>query len=151
VTINGIPIHPLAVHAAVVFATLAALFAIAYLVPSWRHHLRWPLLIAAVLSALFVWFAAFTGGSLESAAATRSAMAANPNLAQAIHDHEDLAGKLQASTWVLGALGVAAWWFHHRPGRLRTLLLALLPICGIAALVLVVMTGDAGARAVWVD
>lgn len=146
-TINGLPLHPLVVHGAVVFSTIAALLAIAYLVPQWRVHLRWPLLVIGILSAVSVWFAAFTGGSLEDT--TRSAMAANPALAKAIHHHEDLAGKLQASTWVLAVLAAGAWWFHHRPGWARTALLVLLPLCGVAALVLVVMTGDAGARAVW--
>ena len=42
--INGVPLHPLVVHAVVVFAPLAALFGIAYAVlPNWRWALRWPL------------------------------------------------------------------------------------------------------------
>lgn len=148
-TINGVPIHPLVVHAAVVFAPIAGLLAIAYLVPKWRHHLRWPLLVVGVLAAVSVWFAAFTGGSLESSPDLRHAMATSPALAQAVHHHEDLAGKLQASTWVLGGLSALMWWFHRRPGWARTTLLALLPLVGVAALVLVVLTGDAGAKAVW--
>lgn len=148
-TINGLPLHPLVVHAAVVFAPIAGLLAIAYLVPGWRHHLRWPVLVVTVLAAALVWFASATGDSLKHAADLRSAMAANPALAQAIHHHEDLAGKLQVSTWVLAALGVLVWWFHHRPGWIRNALLVLLPVCGVAALVLVVLTGDAGAKAVW--
>lgn len=146
-TINGLPLHPLVVHAAVVFAPLAGLLAIAYLVPTWRVHLRWPLLIIAIVAAVLVWLASFTGGSLEDA--TRAEMAANPVLAKAIHHHEDLAGKLQASTWVLAALAAGTWWFHHRAGWLRNALLVLLPLVGVAALILVVMTGEAGARAVW--
>jgi hypothetical protein len=149
VTINGVPLHPLVVHAAVVFAPLAGLLAIAYLVPRWRHHLRWPLLVVGVLAAVFVWFSAFTGSSLEDTAGLRNAMLTSPALAAAVHHHEDLAGKLQASTWVLGGLSVLMWWFHSRPGWARTALLALLPLGGIAALVLVVLTGDAGAKAVW--
>jgi hypothetical protein len=149
VTVNGLPLHPLVIHGAVVFAPIAGLLAIAYLVPRWRHRLRWPLLVVGVVAAVLVWLAGFTGGALESSATTRSAMAANPALAAAIHHHEDLAGKLQASTWVLAALAAGAWWFHHRPGWARTILLTLLPLCGLAAVVLVVMTGDAGARAVW--
>jgi len=147
VTINGLPLHPLVVHAAVVFAPIAGLLAVAYLVPRWRDRLRWPVLIMGVLAAVFVWFAAFTGGALENS--TRSQMANAPALASAIHYHEDLAGKLQASTWLLAVLAVGMWWFHRRPGWIRTTLLVLLPIVGVAALVLVVMTGDAGAKAVW--
>ena len=148
-TLNGIPLHPLVIHAAVVFAPIAGLLAIAYLVPRWRHHLRWPLLVVGVLAAVFVWFAAFTGSTLESSTDLHRAMMASPALAQAVHHHEDLAGKLQASTWVLGGLAALTWWFHHRAGWIRTTLLALLPVVGVIALVLVVMTGDAGAKAVW--
>lgn len=148
-TINGIPLHPLVVHAAVVFAPIAGLLAVAFLVPAWRHHLRWPLLIVGILAAVFVWFASATGDSLKHASELRSAVSANPALARAIEHHEDLAGKLQASTWLLAALAAGTWWFHHRPGWMRNALLVLLPLGGVAALVLVVMTGDAGARAVW--
>lgn len=148
-TINGLPLHPLVIHGAVVSAPIAGLLAIAYLVPRWRPRLRWPLLVVGIAAAVLVWLAGLTGGSLEGAAATRAAMAANPVLAAAIHHHEDLAGKLQAATWVLAALAAGAWWFHHRPGWARNVLLVLLPVCGVAALVLVVLTGDAGARAVW--
>jgi hypothetical protein len=63
--------------------------------------------------------------------------------------------------WVLAALMVIAWWAlpHHNPlpdqdhrSGSRVLawpLVVLVPICSVAVLVLVVMTGDAGARAVW--
>lgn len=144
-TINGLPLHPLVVHGAVVFAPLAGLCALAYLVPRWRPFLRWPLLVVSVLAALFVWFAAATGDALKHVE-MRHAPAA---VVQAIHDHERFAGLLQASTWLLAALALATWWFHARPGWARSVLLVLLPLGGVAALVLVVATGDAGARAVW--
>jgi hypothetical protein len=63
--------------------------------------------------------------------------------------------------WVLAALVVVAWWAlphgsplpdkEHRDGvrALALPLTALLPIGAVAVLVLVVLTGDAGARAVW--
>lgn len=149
-TINGIPLHPLVVHAAVVFAPIAGLLAVAYVVPKWRHHLRWPLLAVSILAAVFVWLASATGDSLKHDAALQAAMAASPALVRAIQHHEDLAGKLQASTWALALLSAGMWWFHGRPGWARTTLRVLVPLCGVAAVVLVVMTGDAGARAVWV-
>lgn len=145
-TINGIPVHPLVVHAAVVFAPVAGLLAVAYLVPKWRDHLRWPVLAVSVLAALFVWLSAATGDSLAS-----SVLSGNSNAAvvQAIHHHEDLAGKLQVSTWFLAAVSVAVWWFHKRPGLAHRVMTLVLPLAGIAAVVLCVLTGDAGAKAVW--
>lgn len=148
-TINGLPLHPLVVHGAVVFAPIAGLLAIACAVPSWRTRLRWPVLAASALAAVLVWFAAATGDSLKHDAALQAATAVNPALRHAIHHHEDLAGKLQASTWALAALSAALWWFHSRPGWIRAALRVLVPVCGMAAVVLVVLTGDAGARAVW--
>lgn len=148
-TLNGLPLHPLVVHGAVVFAPVAGLLALAYLVPAWRAYLRWPLLVICVLAAVLVWLAATTGDSLKASTEVSGAMGANPTLRDAVHDHEELAGKLQVSTWVLAALGLGTWWFHSRPGWIRTTLLVLLPLGGVAALVLVVLTGDAGARAVW--
>jgi alpha-beta hydrolase superfamily lysophospholipase len=147
VTINGLPAHPLVVHAAVVCAPLAGLVALGYLVPAWRGRLRWWVLVLGVLAALLVWFASFTGGKLEDS--LHQVMASSPQIAHAIRHHEDLAGKLQASTWVLGALSLIAWWLHPRPGLLRTVVAVLLAVCGIAVIVLCVLTGDAGAKAVW--
>lgn len=145
-TINGIPLHPLVVHGAVVFAPVAGLLAVGYLVPRWRGHLRWPVLAVSVLAALFVWLAASTGDSLAHTVLSGNGNAA---VAQAIHRHEDLAGKLQVSTWLLAVVSAGVWWFHKRPGRAHLALTALLPIAGVAALVLCVLTGDAGAKAVW--
>jgi hypothetical protein len=78
-----------------------------------------------------------------------------------IHTHERYAGYLQAAMWVLAALVVVAWWAlphenplpdrDHRSG-IRPIawpLTVLIPIASLAVLGLVVMTGDAGARAVW--
>lgn len=145
-TINGIPVHPLVVHAAVVFTPLAAAGAVAYLVPKWREHLRWPVFVVSVLAALFVWLAASTGDSLASTVLSGNSNAA---VVQAIHHHEDLAGKLQAATWFLAAVSAGVWWFHKRPGRAHQVMTVLLPLAGAAALVLCVLTGDAGAKAVW--
>ena len=47
---DGLPIHALVNHAAVVLVPLAALVGIAFLRPSWRMPLRWPLVIVAVLA-----------------------------------------------------------------------------------------------------
>lgn len=149
VTINGLPLHPLVVHAAVVFTPVAGLMALAYLVPTWRAYLRRPLAVVAVLAALMVWLAASTGDSLKASSQVSSAISANAKIRDAIEHHEDLAGKLQVATWVLAALAVLTWWFHSRPGWVRAALLVLLPLGGIGALVLVVLTGDAGAHAVW--
>ncbi|WP_151083142.1 DUF2231 domain-containing protein [Nocardioides cynanchi] len=152
-TINGIPLHPLVVHAAVVLVPLAALFAIAYAVlPSRRWQTRTPAVVLAVVAAVSVWLAAATGDNLKSRLHEDTSL---------IQTHEHWAGLLQAATWVLAALVVVAWWSlpHHNPlpdkdhkegvTTLAKPLVVLLPVAAVTVLVLVVLTGDAGARAVW--
>ncbi len=152
-TVNGVPAHPLVVHAAVVLVPLAAAFAIAYaLWPSRRWQTRTPGAIVAVAAAGSVQLAAMTGGQLKDHLHINSAL---------LHTHEQDAGLLQTAMWILAALVVVAWWAlpHESPlsdkgdhAGVRALtwpLTVLLPLGAAAVLVLVVMTGDAGARAVW--
>jgi hypothetical protein len=149
VTISGIPLHPLVVHAAVVFAPLAAVAAIWYAVhPGGRAWLRHAAALVAVLAAAAVQLAAMTGDSL---AATLGG--ANP----LVQDHEAWAGRLQAAAWVLAGVAVVAWWAlpvrSVRGGQGGALLgravVGLLVVAGLAVLFLVVMTGHSGAEAVW--
>lgn len=152
-TINGIPLHPLVVHAAVVLVPLAALFASAYAVlPSRRWQTRTPAAVLAVGAAVTVWLASATGDSLKEKLHENTSL---------IETHERWAGLLQGSMWVLAALVLIAWWSlpHHNPlpdkehrqgvTTLAKPLVVLLPLAAVATLVLVVLTGDAGARAVW--
>jgi hypothetical protein len=150
--LNGIPLHPLVVHAAVVFVPLAAVAVAAYVVPRWRALLRWPALVLSIGAAASVQLAAMTGDSLKEKVG-RSPL---------IETHEMWAGRLQAASWVLAGVMLVAFWAlphsHHltrgtdRTSRIpvldRPLVLAL-PVLAVVVLVLVVLTGDAGARAVW--
>jgi hypothetical protein len=152
-TIAGLPLHPLVVHAAVVLVPLAAVAALAYaLVPRWRWVLRHPTLVIGLAAAAAVQVAAMTGDSLKA------------SLGEAGHliaVHEMWAGRLQAATWVLAVLVAGAWWLlpHGSPlpaGDRRSPVSTLirpvtvaLPLLAVTVVVLVVLTGDAGARAVW--
>jgi uncharacterized membrane protein len=153
VTIHGIPVHPLVVHAAVVLVPLAALFATAYAVlPARRWQTRTPAALLAVVAAGSVQLAAMTGDQLKESLHENTSL---------IQTHEHWAGLLQAASWVLAGLMVIAWWAlphenplpdqDHRAGvtLLAKPLVLLVPIASVAVLVLVVLTGDAGARAVW--
>jgi hypothetical protein len=152
-TVNGIPAHPLVVHAAVVLVPLAAVFAGVYAVwPRRRWQTRTPALVLAVVAAGAVQLAAMTGDQLKTSLHENTAL---------IRTHEHWAGLLQAATWALAGLVVVAWWAlpHQSPlpdrgarGGVRLLsvpLTVLLPVAALVVLVLVVLTGDAGARAVW--
>ncbi|MBV9830859.1 MAG: hypothetical protein JOZ82_04630, partial [Marmoricola sp.] len=66
--VNGLPLHPLVVHAAVVFVPLAAIAVGVYALASrWRWALRWPMAVLAVLAALAVQLAAMSGDNLKHA------------------------------------------------------------------------------------
>ena len=141
--INGLPVHALVVHAAVVFGPLAALTAAAYAaVPRWQGRLRLPMLVLAVVATLSVVAAYLSGDNfLEN----------NPELAQKpfVETHEERAELLLKLVLAFGPVAVAAYLLHPRHGAARTVVRVLLGLVALAVLVQVVLVGDAGARAVW--
>jgi uncharacterized membrane protein len=140
--INGLPLHPLVVHAAVIFGPIAALVALAYLVPRWRLRLRWPMVALAVVATGAIVAAYLTGNDfLDHKPELRS----SPQ----VQTHEDRARQLLWVTIGYGVVALVAGWFATRTGALRVVLDALLGVAAVAVLVLVFLTGEAGARAVW--
>ena len=147
-TINGLPLHPLVVHATVVTLPVTAFVALAYLRPKWQHALRWPLFALAVLSAVLIWITSSSGDSLNH---DRFASATGL-LRDRIHSHETWAGRLQVATYIfagIAAVLTVGWNALSRIKFARPVLLALLAVGSIAVIVLVIATGDAGARAAW--
>jgi hypothetical protein len=151
--INGLPLHALIVHATVVFVPLGALGAILYVVPKWRWLLRWPTLLVNLAAAVLVQVSIMSGEDLE-----RDRKLFSPQ----VHTHEEWAEKLRIAVFVLAVVFVVAFWALGYVTRLsggvdrvskvpalETVMMVLLPVAGVAVLVLVFLTGDAGARAVW--
>ena len=143
--INGLPLHPLVVHAAVVFGPLAAAAALAYLVPSWRDRLRWPMVVTVVIAAVSVLVAVQTGEDFRD---SKDFFNQAP-LADQIDTHEDLAETLRLLTLGFAVVAILSAWLHARTGLVRIALNALLAGFAVAVIVYVVRTGDAGAQAVW--
>jgi uncharacterized membrane protein len=142
--INGLPLHPLVVHAAVVFGPLAALSALAYVaLPGWRDRLRWPMVVMAVLGAGAIVAAYFTGISFYN---SRPDLHQLPSLAT----HKSRGRIL---FWVTLPFGVVAAvtgvLLHDRTGAARLVPNVVLAVTALVVLVLVVLTADAGARSVW--
>ena len=153
--IAGLPLHPLVVHATVVLVPLAAVAAVVLaLVPRWRWLTRWPAAVLAVVAAGLAWAARLSGDAL---------LEARPGLEPLVADHEDL-GELAAwSTLPFAAVVLLAAWSLAGPSALASgrgaqesrlpALERVLPVVVVAGalgvLVLVVLTGDSGARAVW--
>ena len=140
--INGLPLHPLVVHAAVVFGPVAALTALAFLVPRWRMRLRWPMVGLALIATAAIVAAYLTGNSFLG---SRPELRASPQ----VQTHEDRARQLLWVTIAFGVVALAAGWFATRTGALRVVLDVLLGLTAVGVLVLVFLTGEAGARAVW--
>jgi uncharacterized membrane protein len=140
--INGLPLHPLVVHAAVVFGPLAALTALGYLVPRWRDTLRWPMLVLAVIATGAIVLAYFSGGDFLD---SKPELESSPQ----VETHEERGEQLLWISLAFGLVAIVAGWLHARSGALRVVLDVLLGLTAVALLVWVFLTGEAGARAVW--
>lgn len=154
---NGLPLHALVVHATVVFVPLAALSALLYVVSTWRWLLRWPMLLVNLAAAVLVQVSVMSGKSFEKTLEKTRGL--QPSL---IHTHQTWALRLRLAMLVLVVVVVVAFWAlgyvtrlaggidrESKVPALETVMTVLLPIAGVAVLVLVFLTGDAGARAVW--
>jgi len=152
--LHGIPLHPLVVHATVVFTPLAAVAALAFvLLGRWRELLRWPTALLAVIATACCWAARITGRNLFSKLT-----------AQGFHNkwldiHQQRANVL---VWVVMAFAVLAVLATlvvpvatTQAARLSASPAVVLGVrvvvvgLAIATLVYVYLTGDAGARSVW--
>jgi len=139
--INGIPLHPLVVHAAVVFGPVAALVSLIHSTSAkWRVRLQVPAVLLAIVASGAIFAAWFTG---------RNFLSSRPELKQLalVHTHQHRANILALVTIGYVVLAIAAWVTRAQPaGRIARVLLA---VASIAVIGLVVAVGDAGARAVW--
>jgi hypothetical protein len=150
--IAGLPLHPLIVHAVVVLTPLTVLaLLLGTFWPAARKRLGIVTPLAALLLVVLVPITAAAGESLADLVGETPA----------IEHHEDLGEMLLP--WVVALFVVAAGqWAWYRWGRDRVgkrsatavravtvVIGALAVVVGIGTVVLVVLIGDAGARAVW--
>jgi hypothetical protein len=145
--INGLPLHPLVVHAAVILGPLAALSALAYVgLPRHRDRLRWVALVMVLLGTAAIWAAYLTGNNFF--ASSRFDNFSGEALDR-IHTHQNYARTLRWITSGFAAVTVLATYLHTRTGPTRMVLGVLVVLGAVFTLVWTVLTGDAGARAVW--
>ncbi|XVU24890.1 DUF2231 domain-containing protein [Actinoplanes sp. CA-054009] len=150
--INGLPVHALVLHAAVVFVPLLALGAIVYaLVPRWRPKLGWAVALLAVAAPVSTFVAKESGEELYNRLVGQGLSGPGKVI---LDDHM--------------SYGTRTFWFALALGVASLVLVALtwrrtdrLPLIGEAAsaVVLIVLavvsgyyvykTGDSGATAVW--
>lgn len=150
--LNGVPLHPLVVHAVVVLGPLAALTGLAYAcVPKWRWLLRWPLVVLSVVTAV---------AALAAVAAGEDLLAARPELAPLVEEHEEWGEWLRSvaviyavvslvAAWALGGTSALAPGRGARETRFGIPVAALLVVAAVGLVVLLFLAGDSGSRAVW--
>lgn len=153
--IAGLPLHPLVVHAAVTVIPLSAAVSIVFAVlPRWRWLFRWPTAVLALGAPVLAWVARQSGEAL---------LDARPELAKFVTDHQDR-GELLAlvslpyalvvvvAAWSLASVSALASGRGAQESRLPALekvLPALVVLSSVVLLVVAVLAGDSGARAVW--
>jgi uncharacterized membrane protein len=150
--LNGVPLHPLVVHAVVVLGPLATLTGLVYaLVPKWRWLLRWPLVALALLTAVTAFLATASGEDL---------LESRPELEQLVEEHAEHGELLRnvalgfvpvsvLAAWALGGVSALASGRGARESRWQLPVAGLLVVASIALLVTLFLAGDSGARAVW--
>jgi MFS family permease len=156
--IVGLPLHPLVVHAVVVFAPIAAFIAVVYaVVPRWRWALREVLLGTTVIAVVTALVATQSGEALLDA---RPFLKTNPNVADHIQAGQNLRNALLVFTVVvfcaafrLGGSSALTSGRGARPERPRNGidigLVAVLLIVSVVVMVTAVIAGHSGATAVW--
>jgi hypothetical protein len=161
---SGIPMHPLLVHAAVVFVPLLALLAIAYgFVPFVRPHLRWVVAGLAVITPGAAWFAKLSGDAFFERGQEREYI--TEGFVPVIEEHQNFGEMTAYFTTGLAVLTLALVYLvaprvsaAAAGGRtigggaspaVRWVLAALVAVAGVASIYYVVRTGDSGAKAVW--
>jgi uncharacterized membrane protein len=153
--IGGLPLHVLVVHGAVVLTPLAALVTIVFAVfPQWRWLSRWPAALSAAVALGSVLLAKFSGDSF---------LRSRPELGPLVEVHKQRGDWLMWATIVFFLVTALAVWTlssttplpsgkgarHSRGTAADRVVPILVVLSAVTVLVLVVMTGDAGARAVW--
>lgn len=162
---SGIPMHPLLVHAAVVFIPLLGLAAIGYaFIPLIRPHLRWVLAGLAVVAPGAALFSKLSGDAFFDRGIARGQI--TEGFIPVIEEHQSFGTMTLIWTVVLGvatlalvyvvapraaALGTAvtsgpAW--RTNP-VLKWVLAGVVTVLAAVSMYYVFRTGDSGAKAVW--
>jgi cytochrome b involved in lipid metabolism/uncharacterized membrane protein len=144
--VNGIPVHPLVVHAAVVFVPLTALGMIAMAIwPRLSAKLGWLVVASAVLATGFSFAAKESGEVLEG------------RVGEPGYDHAELGDVMPIVAAVL-LIAVVALWLIDRsapadgpaPRRGLRITVAIVGVLiALGNLVWVYRVGDSGAKSVW--
>ena len=151
--INGLPVHALVLHAAVVFVPLLAVAAIVYaLVARWRSRIAWALVLLAVVAPLSAFVAMQSGKAFFDRLQSENRV--SPAGVEIINDHMGFGTRTFWFSLALGVVSLIMVFVTMRKADslpraadlgLAVVMIALAAITGYY----VFRTGDSGATAVW--
>ena len=158
---QGIPMHPLLVHAAVVLLPLQVAAAIAYgVLPRFRRYLGWFVAGVAVAAPLATYIARLSGQALRDRLIRNGT--SDAGVLASIQQHNDFADLAMYSSIALGVLMLALLVLEVRrtraaadgpgPGALNVLMIIVIVLAlGAAGTTgyYVFRTGDSGAKMTW--
>ncbi|MEV6636465.1 DUF2231 domain-containing protein [Actinoplanes sp. NPDC051470] len=150
--VNGLPVHALVLHAAVVFVPLLALGAIVYaLVGLWRAKIGWAVLLLAVIAPITALVAMLSGNKLHERLLEQGLKGRG---AEIINDHMGFGTRTFSFSLALGVVTlVLVLATQRRPGSLSRVVDLVLAVVTVALAAItgyyVYRTGDSGATAVW--
>lgn len=150
--INGLPVHALVLHAAVIFVPLLAIGAIVYaLVARWRPKIGWAVVLLSVAAPASALVAKLSGSELYERLLAQGMSGTGKEI---LDDHM---GYGDLTFWFSLALGVVSLAMVFLTLRRTTPLPRAAELGGAAVMVVlaalsgyyVFLTGDSGATAVW--
>jgi uncharacterized membrane protein len=150
--INGLPVHILVIHAAVVFVPLLALGAVAYaVVPRWRSRTGWAVILLAIVTPIVTFVSMESGKKLYDRLIANGLKGTGK---QMLDDHMGFGTLTFWFTLALGVVALVMTVLTVRKARslprvaelgLAVITVALAAISGYY----VFRTGDSGAHVVW--
>lgn len=144
--ILGIPLHPLVVHATVVFVPLAVLGTLVFtVVPRWRRGYGWLVVAFSLVALVIVPLATRSGRRL------RDTLELGGPVLEKVQEHQQMGDRLIWAVAPMFVFNLAAMLMVRagRPAREVTIVGLLASIAALVAGVLVVLTGHLGSQAVW--
>lgn len=152
--IDGLPLHPLLVHGAVVLLAVAGLAQVAaVLLPRFRAWLDWGLPALGVVTAVVVRVTASLGEELEDIVGETAAVETHSEWGELAGTAALLLAAAMVAHWALTSPTVPQRWADRWPwlrSRVVVTTVAWLSVLvAVAAVVLDVLAGHSGAMSVW--
>ena len=150
--INGLPVHALVLHAAVVFVPLLALGAIVYaLIGPWRAKIGWAVLLLGVIAPASTFVAKESGQKLYDRLIGQGLSGKGKSI---LDDHMHFGTMTFWFSLALGVVSIVMVLLTRRepaaaPKIVQWVLSAAMVVLGVIAGYYVFRTGDSGATAVW--